>query len=122
MNDFYRSIHGTGAADGDMDASIGNSDGRHPIEFDITVAPGDVPTSSAALTIRAFDVDEEQGEVDEVYVNGQLLGTLSGANQVCIVPGGLTRVALPEGSLVVNSSQGGGTKDSFILADREGAN
>ena len=45
---------------------------------------------------------------------------LSGANQICIVPGGLTRVALPEGSLVVNSSQGGGTKDSFILAEREG--
>jgi uncharacterized circularly permuted ATP-grasp superfamily protein len=41
---------------------------------------------------------------------------LSGANHVCIVPGGLTRVALTEGSLVVNSSQGGGTKDSFILA------
>jgi uncharacterized circularly permuted ATP-grasp superfamily protein len=36
---------------------------------------------------------------------------------VVTVPGGLTRVALREGSLVVNSSQGGGTKDSFILAD-----
>jgi uncharacterized circularly permuted ATP-grasp superfamily protein len=33
------------------------------------------------------------------------------------VPGGLTRVALKEGSLVVNSSQGGGTKDSFVLMD-----
>jgi uncharacterized circularly permuted ATP-grasp superfamily protein len=33
------------------------------------------------------------------------------------VPGGLTRVALIEGSLVVNSSQGGGTKDSFVLSD-----
>jgi uncharacterized circularly permuted ATP-grasp superfamily protein len=42
---------------------------------------------------------------------------LTGANGVTIVPGGLTRVALREGSLVVNSSQGGGTKDSFILAD-----
>jgi uncharacterized circularly permuted ATP-grasp superfamily protein len=41
---------------------------------------------------------------------------LSGANGVTIVPGGLTRVALREGSLVVNSSQGGGTKDSFVLA------
>ena len=35
---------------------------------------------------------------------------------VTIVPGGLTRVALEEGSLVVNSSQGGGTKDSLIIA------
>jgi uncharacterized circularly permuted ATP-grasp superfamily protein len=43
---------------------------------------------------------------------------LSGANGIRIVPGGLTRVALCEGSLVVNSSQGGGTKDSLILSDR----
>ena len=42
---------------------------------------------------------------------------LTGTNGVTIVPGGLTRVALKEGSLVVNSSQGGGTKDSFVLAD-----
>ena len=42
---------------------------------------------------------------------------LSGAKGVQVVPGGLTRVALKEGSLVVNSSQGGGTKDSFVLMD-----
>jgi uncharacterized circularly permuted ATP-grasp superfamily protein len=35
--------------------------------------------------------------------------------QVTMVPGGLTRVALREGSLVVNSSQGGGTKDTWVL-------
>jgi len=35
---------------------------------------------------------------------------LSGNKKITIVPGGLTRVALKEGSLVVNSSQGGGTK------------
>ena len=34
-----------------------------------------------------------------------------------VVPGGLTRVALPKGSLVVNSSQGGGSKDTWVLAD-----
>jgi len=42
---------------------------------------------------------------------------LTGAKGVTIVPGGLTRVALRKGSLVVNSSQGGGTKDSFVLAE-----
>jgi len=42
---------------------------------------------------------------------------LTGAKGVEVVPGGLTRVALREGSLVVNSSQGGGTKDSFVLLD-----
>ena len=36
---------------------------------------------------------------------------------VDITPGGLTRVALKKGSLVVNSSQGGGTKDSWVLDD-----
>ncbi|RTL49144.1 MAG: circularly permuted type 2 ATP-grasp protein [Bradyrhizobiaceae bacterium] len=40
---------------------------------------------------------------------------LTGKDHVTIVPGGLTRVALKEGSLVVNSSQGGGTKDTWIL-------
>jgi uncharacterized circularly permuted ATP-grasp superfamily protein len=34
--------------------------------------------------------------------------------QVWVLPGGLTRVALPEGSLVVNSSQGGGSKDTWV--------
>ena len=37
------------------------------------------------------------------------------AKEVQMVPGGLTRVALKDGSLVVNSSQGGGTKDTWIL-------
>jgi uncharacterized circularly permuted ATP-grasp superfamily protein len=37
---------------------------------------------------------------------------------VWVLPGGLTRVALPEGSLVVNSSQGGGSKDTWVLAPR----
>ena len=39
---------------------------------------------------------------------------------IIVMPGGLTRVALPEGSLVVNSSQGGGTKDTWVLARRTG--
>jgi uncharacterized circularly permuted ATP-grasp superfamily protein len=40
---------------------------------------------------------------------------LSGADRVRVVPGGLTRVALKSGSLVVNSSQGGGTKDTWVV-------
>ncbi|NRF70024.1 circularly permuted type 2 ATP-grasp protein [Aquincola sp. S2] len=44
---------------------------------------------------------------------------LSGKS-VQMVPGGLTRVALKEGSLVVNSSQGGGTKDTWVLEDEPG--
>jgi uncharacterized circularly permuted ATP-grasp superfamily protein len=42
---------------------------------------------------------------------------LSGSDGIRVVPGGLTRVALREGSLVVNSSQGGGTKDTWVIDD-----
>ena len=42
---------------------------------------------------------------------------LTGSNGIRVVPGGLTRVALKEKSLVVNSSQGGGTKDTWIVED-----
>ncbi|MBV9038126.1 MAG: circularly permuted type 2 ATP-grasp protein, partial [Acidobacteriaceae bacterium] len=40
---------------------------------------------------------------------------LYGGDEVTVVPGGLTRVALRKGSLVVNSSQGGGSKDTWVL-------
>jgi uncharacterized circularly permuted ATP-grasp superfamily protein len=40
-----------------------------------------------------------------------------GGAQVTVIPGGLSRVALPEGSLVVNSSQGGGSKDTWVLEE-----
>ena len=42
---------------------------------------------------------------------------LFGRPEITMVPGGLTRVALREGSLVVNSSQGGGTKDTWVLEE-----
>jgi uncharacterized circularly permuted ATP-grasp superfamily protein len=42
---------------------------------------------------------------------------LTGANGMTVSPGGLTRVAMKEGSLVVNSSQGGGTKDTWVIDD-----
>lgn len=58
------------------------------------------------------------------YLNGKLNPrridlrpfALYGSDGIEIVPGGLTRVALKEGSLVVNSSQGGGSKDTWVLA------
>jgi len=59
------------------------------------------------------------------YMNGVLTPrrvdlrpyALCSPNGIEIVPGGLTRVALREGSLVVNSSQGGGSKDTWVLSD-----
>jgi len=58
------------------------------------------------------------------YINGFLQPrrvdlrpfALYGPDGIDIVPGGLTRVALREGSLVVNSSQGGGSKDTWVLS------
>jgi uncharacterized circularly permuted ATP-grasp superfamily protein len=41
---------------------------------------------------------------------------LNDGEDIYVLPGGLTRVALPEGQLVVNSSQGGGSKDTWVLA------
>ncbi|PIV96618.1 MAG: hypothetical protein COW43_07015, partial [Flavobacteriaceae bacterium CG17_big_fil_post_rev_8_21_14_2_50_31_13] len=59
------------------------------------------------------------------YINGKLSPrcidlrpfALSGKDGVEICPGGLTRVALKKGSLVVNSSQGGGSKDTWVIQD-----
>lgn len=58
------------------------------------------------------------------YINGLLQPrrvdlrpfALYGPDGVNIVPGGLTRVALKEGSMIVNSSQGGGSKDTWVLS------
>src|SRR5437764_4327109 len=41
---------------------------------------------------------------------------INDGDEIWLLPGGLTRVALPEGALVVNSSQGGGSKDTWVLA------
>jgi uncharacterized circularly permuted ATP-grasp superfamily protein len=59
-----------------------------------------------------------------VFLNGRMVPrhidlrafVLMGNGSTHIIPGGLTRVALKEGSLVVNSSQGGGCKDTWVLA------
>jgi uncharacterized circularly permuted ATP-grasp superfamily protein len=53
------------------------------------------------------------GEVDSRHVD--LRPYILYGDEVKIVPGGLTRVALTKGSLVVNSSQGGGSKDTWVL-------
>jgi uncharacterized circularly permuted ATP-grasp superfamily protein len=61
------------------------------------------------------------------YVDGKLAPrhvdlrpfAINDGNDIWVLPGGLTRVALPEGALVVNSSQGGGSKDTWVLAQPE---
>jgi uncharacterized circularly permuted ATP-grasp superfamily protein len=53
------------------------------------------------------------GEIEPRHLD--LRPFILNGDQVTIVPGGLTRVALKRGSLVVNSSQGGGSKDTWVL-------
>jgi uncharacterized circularly permuted ATP-grasp superfamily protein len=59
-----------------------------------------------SFRIRVFSASRNDEEEKVVHPS---------STHVSFVPGGLTRVALKEGSLVVNSSQGGGTKDTWVL-------
>jgi uncharacterized circularly permuted ATP-grasp superfamily protein len=55
----------------------------------------------------------EDGRIAPRHVDLRPFAVNDGTN-VFVLPGGLSRVALPEGSLVVNSSQGGGSKDTWV--------
>ncbi len=69
------------------------------------------PTLALSTTPTFFDTGVAPRHVDlRPFV-------LTGTNGVKVVPGGLTRVAMIENSLVVNSSQGGGTKDTWVIDD-----
>ncbi|HPE58132.1 MAG TPA: choice-of-anchor L domain-containing protein [Bacteroidales bacterium] len=67
-----------GVPDYDMDEYLFKDDPKAPIEFNIFVDEANI--ESAQLSIYAWDVDELQGEVDEVYINGNFLGALTGAD------------------------------------------
>jgi uncharacterized circularly permuted ATP-grasp superfamily protein len=58
------------------------------------------------------------GEVESRHID--LRPYILMGEKVTLVPGGLTRVALRKGSLVVNSSQGGGSKDTWVLRAANG--
>lgn len=70
------------------------------------IAQPTLQLSSAPCLVDGFQVEPRHVDL-RPYV---LYGT-----KVTVVPGGLTRVALRRGSLVVNSSQGGGSKDTWVL-------
>ena len=84
---------GTGTGDGDFGAGdcVFNTEPNHPLEWNIPVSPP-LPTGSATLVVRAFDVDDD--EIDTVTFNGTPVGTLTGADDtdstvVLDVPPGL---------------------------------
>ncbi|MDR1851243.1 MAG: circularly permuted type 2 ATP-grasp protein [Propionibacteriaceae bacterium] len=59
-----------------------------------------------------------KGEMKPRHVDLRPFAVNKGGGDVFVLPGGLTRVALPEGELIVNSSQGGGSKDTWVLAGK----
>jgi uncharacterized circularly permuted ATP-grasp superfamily protein len=60
-----------------------------------------------------YYADEDRFEACHVDLRPYILV----GEDITVVPGGLTRVALKRGSLVVNSSQGGGSKDTWVLGE-----
>ena len=62
----------TGAPDNDMDRMLGGTYSQNPIEVSFDIPEGEAPTRSAYLAIKAYDVDEEQGELDYVYLNDDI--------------------------------------------------
>lgn len=70
------------------------------------IAQPTLQLSSAPCLVDGFQVEPRHVDLRPYVLNG---------TKVTVVPGGLTRVALRRGSLVVNSSQGGGSKDTWVL-------
>ena len=77
-NDNENNSH-TGKADGDIDVSMGSSDKKHPIELAFTL--DELPTQSAYLAVKAYDVDEDYGETDYVYLNDDIYLPMDQTNQ-----------------------------------------
>ena len=70
------------------------------------------------VTFSTYPTAMEDGTLDPRHVDLRPFAVNMGEDMY-VLPGGLTRVALPKGSLVVNSSQGGGSKDTWVLEDNE---
>jgi len=58
----------------------------------------------------------QDGQMTPRHIDLRAFVLMGGSESVHVIPGGLTRVAMQRGSLVVNSSQGGGCKDTWVLA------
>jgi hypothetical protein len=63
-----------------LDSYICYGSSSDPIKFDVLINQETKDLKNVKLTLSVFDVDESQGEVDKVYVNGNYVGTLHGAN------------------------------------------
>jgi uncharacterized circularly permuted ATP-grasp superfamily protein len=72
------------------------------------------------VTLSTCPTVVKEGAVEPRHVDLRPFAVNDG-DEIFVLPGGLTRVALPKGSLVVNSSQGGGSKDTWVLDEGDRA-
>ena len=70
------------------------------------------------VTLSTCPTMVEESAIEPRHVDLRPFAVNDG-DEIYVLPGGLTRVALPQGSLVVNSSQGGGSKDTWVLDEGE---
>ncbi|WP_245417967.1 circularly permuted type 2 ATP-grasp protein [Cohaesibacter celericrescens] len=75
------------------------------------------PSNFISQPMISLSVCPTLGETDLVPRHVDLRPYAITGKDTWVLPGGLTRVALREGSIIVNSSQGGGTKDTWVLAE-----
>lgn len=114
-NDNDNNAH-TGVSDGDMDSIMFGWTTNYPIEFSFTL--NNLPTESAYIAIKAYDVDEESGEKDYVFINdapagsgsaGASIGNLSGNNGIwntTVLQIPLSKLRLGENYVSINISPG----------------
>jgi uncharacterized circularly permuted ATP-grasp superfamily protein len=113
----FKPVDGSGGK-GIVIGSQSDSTAREKVRAAILASPRDwiaqveIPLSTSPTLVR--------GQLQPRHVDLRPFAINDGSN-VWVLPGGLTRVALPEGALVVNSSQGGGSKDTWVLPDPEPA-
>ena len=136
-----------GTPDGDWHSCLFNNDTLHPIEFHIDISETSI--SSAQLLLLCNDVDEDtepsNPEIDQVFVNDNFVGNLTGANNedstslfnvnpAFLVPGGRNRikilvnqgpnadpgdwcVALKKAQLILNGASGGRASCRYVQTD-----
>jgi len=68
------------------------------------------------ISLSTIPTVQEDGSIDSRHVDLRPFAVNDGKD-IWVLPGGLTRVALVAGNVVVNSSQGGGSKDTWVLTD-----
>jgi uncharacterized circularly permuted ATP-grasp superfamily protein len=86
---------------------------RDPTQLTLSLAIGRPVRGTSALVTRDDGTDVDHLEGRHIDLRPFVLF----GREVKVTPGGLTRVALRSGSLVVNSSQGGGSRDTWVMSE-----